>query len=68
MQEFVKAELTKITTKDGLDLVQRANLKKGWAPRDLNLSRDPKKLLQRTIIFGAISTILISLGMWISLN
>ncbi|MEY3278213.1 MAG: hypothetical protein RLZZ426_699 [Actinomycetota bacterium] len=68
MQEFVKAELTKITTKDGLDLVQRANLKKGWAPRDLNLSRDPKKLLQRTIIFGAISTILISLGLWISLN
>ena len=68
MQEFVEQDLTNIATKDAIELVKRANLKKGWAPRDINLSRDPRKLMQRTIIFGAISTILISLGLWLSLN
>jgi hypothetical protein len=53
---------------DADQLVARAKLKDGWAPRDINVSRDPRKMLQRTIIFGAISTLLIALGLWLGFS
>ena len=63
------AEISKVTPLKEVDeLVARANLKNGWAPRDINVSRDPRKLMQRTIIFGAISTLLIALGLWLGFS
>lgn len=68
MQELPEAVTTITPTKDAEDLVARANLKNGWAPRDINVSRDPRKLMKRTIIFGAISTLLIALGLWLGFS
>lgn len=68
MQELA-SEISEATIQSNpAELVTRAKLKDGWAPRDINVSRDPRKMLQRTIIFGAISTLLIALGLWLGFS
>lgn len=44
-------------------LVSRSNLKSGWAPADENLSHDPRVLLKRAAFFGAVSAVLVAVGL-----
>jgi hypothetical protein len=47
-------------------LVSRARLKSGWAQPDENLSQDPKRLIKRAVLFGAISALCIIVGLIIA--
>jgi len=51
-----------IEQRDATSLTTRAALKNGWAPRDSQLSSDPRKMLRRAIIWGAASTALVIAG------
>lgn len=44
-------------------LVHRARLKSGWAQPDENLSQDPKRLIKRAVILGAVSALCVIVGL-----
>ena len=44
-------------------LLSRAGLKTGWAPPDTNLNQDPRRLLKRAALLGAISALCIVVGL-----
>lgn len=44
-------------------LLRRAALKTGWAPPDENLNQDPRRLLKRAVLFGAMSAVFIIVGL-----
>lgn len=63
---IIEDEVFALSDADEQRLIHRAQLKSGWAQPDENLSHDPKRLLKRAVLLGAISALCIVVGLVIA--